>query len=274
MTHGVGLRSAHFEAWARAPAGVDFTECITENFLEVGGRPRRVLEQVRAQVPVVLHGVSMSIGSVDPLDREYLKGVKRLADELDVAWVSDHLCWASVDGHFLHDLLPLPYTEEALDHVASRVDEVQTRLGRRLVLENPSTYLTFADTSLTEPQFMTELCRRTGCAVLLDLNNIYVSSQNHATPVDEWFELPRTAIAQFHLAGHSNLGTHLLDTHDGPVADPVWALYRRAVATFGAVPTLIEWDDRIPSIDDVVAQSRLARDLERAVLGGADADAR
>jgi len=267
--HGIGLRAAHFPSWlaCRAPAGVDFTEVITENFLDVGGRPRAVLEHVRAAMPVVLHGVSLSIGSVDPLDEAYLAAVRRLADAIQPAFVSDHLCWSSVGGQHLHDLLPLPYTEEALTHVCERVLRVQDRLGRPLVLENPSTYVTFAASALTEWDFLAELVRRTDAQLLLDVNNVFVSARNHGWSTEAYLAgLPGGAVRQIHLAGHSDLGTHLVDTHDARVADAVWELYARAVTRFGRVPTLVEWDDEIPPIEDVLAESQRARTIEATVL--------
>ena len=267
LGHGVGLRAPHYPAWAAAAPPVDWIECITENYLEVGGRPRAMLRKLRAQLPVVLHGVSLSIGSVDPLNRPYLESVRRLAEELEPAWVSDHLCWSSIGGHYLHDLLPLPYTDEALDHVAARVHAVQDVLRRPLVLENPSTYLTFAQSTLTEWDFLAALSRRTGCGLLLDVNNVYVSARNHGFAADDYLAgLPVGAVWQFHLAGHTDLGTHLIDTHDAPVCDAVWELYRKAVRRFGPVAALVEWDDKIPPLETVVAESRRAAAVEAEVL--------
>ena len=267
LGHGVGLRAAHYDAWQRAVPGIDWVEVITENVLDVGGRPRRMLERVRSEVPVVLHGVSLSIGSTDPLSLTYLRSVRELAREIDAAWVSDHLCWSSVDDHYLHDLLPMPYTEESLAHVVARVHRAQDVLGRPLVLENPSTYLGFAESTLTEWDFLAELARQTGCGLLLDVNNVYVSATNHGWSVEAYLEgIPVDAVWQFHLAGHSDLGTHLVDTHDAPVCNAVWSLYARAVHRFGATSTLIEWDDRIPPLDAVIAESARAREVERGVV--------
>ena len=270
LGHGVGLRAAHYDSWQRAVPGIDWVEVITENVLDVGGRPRRMLERVRSEVPVVLHGVSLSIGSTDPLSLDYLHSVRELAREIDAAWVSDHLCWSSVDDHYLHDLLPMPNTEEALAHVVSRVHRAQDVLGRPLVLENPSTYLGFAESTLTEWDFLAELARQTGCGLLLDVNNVYVSATNHGWSVDAYLAgIPVDAVWQFHLAGHADLGTHLVDTHDAPVCDAVWSLYASAVRRFGATSTLIEWDDRIPPLDAVVAESSRAREVEHRVVEGA-----
>jgi uncharacterized protein (UPF0276 family) len=267
LGQGVGLRAAHYEAWSRGAPAVDWVECITENYLDVGGRPRAMLRSLRARMPVVLHGVSLSIGSADPLHRGYLDSVRRLAEEIEPAWVSDHLCWSSIDGHYLHDLLPVPYTAEALDHIASRVQAVQDLLRRPLVLENPSTYLTFTESTLTEWEFLAELARRTGCGLLLDVNNVYVSARNHGFSPDDYLEgIPVGSVWQFHLAGHTDLGTHLVDTHDAPVCDAVWDLYRKAVRRFGPVAALVEWDDKIPALEAVVAESQRAAALEAEVL--------
>lgn len=267
LGHGIGLRAGHYDAWLTAGPAVAWAECITENFLEVGGRPRATLERVRASYPLVLHGVSLSIGGVDPLDERYLRSVRALASELEAAWVSDHLCWSSVDGQQLHDLLPLPYTEEALAHVVARVDQAQTVLGRPLVLENPSTYVRFAESTLDEAVFLAEIAARTGAGLLLDVNNVYVNARNFGFDPAAYLEaIPVDAVWQIHLAGHTDLGTHVIDTHDAPVCDAVWALYERAVTRFGAVSTLIEWDDALPALEIVVAESQRARETEQRVL--------
>jgi uncharacterized protein (UPF0276 family) len=215
---------------------------------------------------VVLHGVSLSLGSVDPLDERYLDALDALAREIEPAWVSDHLCWSSFGGHAGHDLWPVPFTEEALAHIASRVARVQERLGRRILVENVSSYLQFAASALTEWDFLAELCRRTDCGVLLDVNNVFVSAYNHGfSPHDFLAGIPVDRVGQIHLAGHRDEGTHLLDTHDHPVCDGVWNLYRAAVERFGAVPTLIERDDDIPPLAELVAESRRAASIEREV---------
>ncbi len=267
LGHGVGLRATHFDAWRSGAVNVDWTECITENFLSLGGGPAAVLRSVREQMPVVLHGVSLSIGSTDPLDERYLEAVRLLIDEVEPAWVSDHLSWSSVDGQHLHELLPLPYTEEALVHVARRVDEVQERWQRPLVLENPSSNLSYAESVMPEWQFLTELARRTGCGVLLDVNNVYVSAVNHGFSAEAYIDaVPADAIWQVHLAGHSNVSGHLIDTHDGPTSAAVLALYRRLVARCGALSTLVEWDESIPSVEALVAESMTARAVECETL--------
>jgi uncharacterized protein (UPF0276 family) len=275
LGHGIGLRPPHFQPLlqslraARSPAQrpVDWVEIISENFMVEGGNPRAVLRQVRAEVPVVIHGVSLSLGSVDPLDERYLQALAMLADEVEPAWISDHLCWSSFGGHTGHDLWPLPFTEEALEHVASRVQAVQERLRRPLLVENVSSYLQFEHSGLTEWEFLNALVARTGCGLLLDVNNVFVSAHNHRFAATAFLDgLPPDSVGQFHLAGHRDEGTHLLDTHDHPVCDGVWELYRAAVARFGGVATLIERDDDIPPLDEVLAESHRARRLEREVL--------
>ncbi len=267
LGHGVGLRTTHYSTVLDEHPAVDWFECISENFMVAGGNPRRVLQKVRERYPVVLHGVSLSIGSVDPLDPKYLDELATLAAETEPAWVSDHLCWSSVGGNFSHDLLPLPYTEEALAHVASRVLQVQDKLKRQILIENVSSYVTFTQSTLTEWQFLAELCQRADCGLLLDVNNVFVSAFNHSFDAAEFIDgIPVGRVGQIHLAGHSDYGTHLLDTHDHSVCDGVWALYRRAVERFGRVPTLVEWDDHIPPFDEVLAESRKAAAIEREVL--------
>jgi uncharacterized protein (UPF0276 family) len=267
LGHGVGLRTQHYATVLDEQPRVDWFECISENFMVEGGNPRRVLRQVRERHPVVLHGVSLSIGSVDPLDPKYLDQLAALARETEPAWVSDHLCWSSVGGNFSHDLLPLPYTEEALAHVAARVQKVQDKLKRQILIENVSSYVTFTQSTLTEWQFLAELCERADCGLLLDVNNVFVSAFNHGFDAREFIDgIPIGRVGQIHLAGHSDYGTHLLDTHDHSVCDGVWALYRRAVERFGRVSTLVEWDDQIPPFAEVLAESRKAAEIEREVL--------
>jgi uncharacterized protein len=267
LGHGVGLRTTHYGTVLEEHPAVDWFECISENFMVAGGNPRRVLRQVRERYPVVLHGVSLSIGSVDPLNPKYLDELAALAAETEPAWMSDHLCWSSVGGNFSHDLLPLPYTEEALAHVASRVVQVQDKLKRQILIENVSSYVTFTQSTLTEWQFLAELCQRADCGLLLDVNNVFVSAFNHGFAAEEFIDgIPVGRVGQIHLAGHSDYGTHLLDTHDHSVCDGVWALYRRAVERFGRVPTLVEWDDHIPPFEEVLAESKKAAAIEREVL--------
>ncbi len=268
--HGVGLRRDHFERVLSAPTRIDWFEVISENFMVRGGKPLDVLAHVRERYPVVLHGVSLSIGSTDPLDEAYLDRLADLARRIEPAWVSDHLCWTGVGGHNAHDLLPLPYTEQALDHVVARVARVQERLGRPIAIENVSSYVGYRHSSMPEWEFLTAVARRSGCGILLDVNNIYVSARNHGFDPKAYLDgIPAGKVWQFHLAGHSDKGTHLLDTHDHPVADPVWDLYREALGRFGAVSNLIEWDDHIPDFERLEAESERARAIHQEVLGAA-----
>ncbi len=267
LGHGVGLRTQHYATVLDEHPAVDWFEVISENFMVAGGNPRRVLRKVRERYPVVLHGVSLSIGSVDALDPRYLDELAALAAETEPVWISDHLCWSSVGGHFSHDLLPLPYTEEALAHVAERVLRVQDRLKRQILIENVSSYVTFTQSTMNEWQFLAALCERTDCGLLLDVNNIFVSAFNHSFVATDFIDgIPVGRVGQIHLAGHSDYGTHLLDTHDHAVCEGVWELYRRAVQRFGRISTLVEWDDHIPPFAEVLAESRKAAAIEREVL--------
>lgn len=252
---GVGLRTVHFRHILRRWPKVDWFEIISENFMDSGGRPRYVLEQIAERYPIVMHGVSMSVGSTDPLNFEYLAKLKRLADAVDACWVSDHLCWTGVAGLNTHDLLPIPLNEETLKHVSNRVRAVQEILERPLVLENPSTYVTFADSTFTEWDFLSQLTRETGCGLLLDVNNVFVSSVNHDFDPAEYIRnVPANRVVQFHLAGHTDCGTHRIDTHDNHVIEPVWELYRLAHHLTGGVATLLEWDANIPEFSVVHAE--------------------
>ena len=257
---GLGLRPQHYEAILESAEGIDWLEVITENYLVPGGKPLHFLERFRERFPLVMHGVSLSIGSSDPLDAAYLAQVRALAQRIEPAWISDHLCWTGVEGRNLHDLLPLPYTEEALAHVVDRVRQVQDALQRQILLENVSSYLTYRDSEMTEWEFLREVAQRADCALLLDINNIYVSSVNHGFDPARYLEaMPAARVRQFHLAGHSDLKGHLIDTHDHPVAPAVWDLYAQALQRFGAVPTMIERDDNIPPLAEL--QAELARTL-------------
>jgi uncharacterized protein (UPF0276 family) len=256
---GIGLRTEHYEEVLRDGAAVDWFEVISDNFMVPGGNPRRVLRAVRERWPVVLHGVSLSLGSVDPLDARYLDDLAALAAEVQPALISDHLCWGSHGGRWAHDLLPLPFTEEALAHVTARVLRVQDRLKRRILVENVSSYVAFSSSTMTEWEFLAALAERADCGLLLDVNNAYVSAHNHGFDAGAFIDaIPAGRVGQIHLAGHSRAGALLLDTHDHPVRDEVWELYRRAVARFGRTATLIEWDDKIPPLDRLVKESRRA----------------
>lgn len=262
LGYGVGLRAPHFGHILEHQPQVDWFEIISENFMDSQGRPRHVLRQVAERYPIVMHGVSLSIGSADPLNWDYLAKLKRLATETKAAWISDHLCWTGLGGHNSHDLLPLPLNEETLDYVADRVRIVQDFLERPLVLENPSTYLTFRDSTLDEWEFLTRLTAATDCGLLLDVNNIYVSCRNHDWDPWEYLHgVPHDRIVQFHLAGHTDHGTHCIDSHDGSVVDSVWELYREAKRLAGSASTLIEWDDKIPSFAEVHAEALKAKQL-------------
>jgi uncharacterized protein (UPF0276 family) len=259
---GVGLRPKHYPEILDVWPDVDWFEVISENFMVRGGRPLQVLERIRQRYPVVLHGVSLSIGSTDPLSTGYLHQLKELARRIEPAWVSDHLCWTGVAGHNLHDLLPLPYTEEALAHVVERVRRVQEVLGRRILLENVSTYLEFQQSTMPEWEFLTAVAERADCGILLDVNNIFVNAFNHGFAAMDYINaVPVERVHQFHLAGHSDRGTFLHDTHDHSVADSVWELYAAAVQRFGRVSTLIEWDDRIPPFAELHAEAIHARQI-------------
>ena len=257
---GLGLRPPHFNEFLDQDVPVDFVEVISENFLVPGGRPLHVLDRVRERYPVAMHGVSMSLGSADGVRPDYLSRLKTLADRVDPLWVSDHLCWTGIEGFNSHDLLPLPYTEEAMALVSANIRHAQEVLERPLLVENASTYLTFADDQMTEWEFITELTRRTGCYLLLDVNNIYVSGTNHGfDPFTYLAGIPADRVRQMHLAGHSKGRDLLIDTHDEPVPDPVWAIYQAACERFGPRASMIERDDNIPPLADLLAELDIAR---------------
>jgi len=268
---GLGLRVDHYAEFADGPRQpVDWLEIISENYLVPGGKPLHFLARLRAASPMVMHGVSMSIGSCDPLDMAYLKQLKALAERVQPGWISDHLCWTGVDHTNLHDLLPLPYTEAALRHLEPRIARVQDVLGRALVLENVSSYVSYAEDEMSEWQFIAELVRRSGCQLLLDVNNVYVSARNHGFEATAFIDaMPADSVVQIHLAGHEDHGDLLIDTHDHPVRDEVFELYAYTIRRIGFRPTMIERDDRIPALAQLLAE--LAR--VRAVAGAAlDAD--
>lgn len=272
LGRGLGLRREHYRQVVEERPAIDWFEVITENFMEPGGNPRRVLEAVRRDYPVVLHGVSLSIGSVDPLDRRYLDRVAALANAIQPAWISDHLSWGSAHGIHSHDLLPVPYTEEALAHIARRVLAVQERLGRRILLENPSTYLALQGAEMTEWQFLGALARRADCGILLDVNNVFVSAHNHGFDPRAYLNaLPAERIGQIHLAGHSTDGELLIDTHDGFVRPEVWQLYAETIARVGARSTMIEWDANVPALEVLQGELDRAADWERLALTTAPA---
>ncbi len=275
---GIGLRTVHFKHILENQPEVDWFEIISENFIDSQGRPRYVLEQIAERYPIVMHGVSMSIGSTDPLDFDYLGKLKQLSGEVNARWISDHLCWTGVASRNSHDLLPLPLNEDTLAHVVERIRVVQDFLERPLMLENPSSYVTFADSTISEWEFISRMAEEADCGLLLDVNNVYVSSVNHDfDPVEYVESVPHKRIVQSHLAGHTNCGTHLIDTHDGRVVDPVWELYRLLHQRTGGVSTLLEWDASIPPFEVVhnevlKAKQHMSNDLpvnEAGVAGGA-----
>jgi len=257
---GVGLRSEHYQEVLDGRPPVDWFEVITENYMETGGRPLYVLETVRRDFPIALHGVGLSIGSTDELDSDYLGRLKTLVGRVEPALVTDHLCWTGVGGRSLYDLLPLPYTRETLEHVCERVGRVQDFLGRRILLENPSTYIGFDCSEMTEWEFLSALAEQADCGILLDVNNVYVSATNHGFDPRIYIDtVPVERVAQFHLAGFTDMGSYLFDTHSAPVSDEVWELYRRAVKRFGPTSTLLEWDDKIPAFAELCAELDKAR---------------
>lgn len=263
---GVGLRPKHYPRILETPdagrLGIDFFEAISENYMVPGGRPPRVLDEVRARFPVVLHGVSLNVGSADPLDAGYLAELAALVSRYEPAWVSDHLCWTGVAGHNLHDLLPLPYTEAVLAHVAERVRHVQDRLGRRIALENVSSYLAYQADAMPEWEFLVQVAERADCGILLDVNNVFVSAHNHGFDPERYLAaIPSERVYQIHLAGHSESGPLRIDTHDHPVCDEVWALYEAALRRLGPVSTSIEWDDQIPELEILAAEAARAREI-------------
>lgn len=267
---GLGLRVDHYETLLAERPAFDWLEALTENYLVPGGRPLHNLMRIREHYPMVMHGVSLSIGSTESLDRDYLNQVKALATRVEPAWISDHLCWTGMAGKNLHDLLPLPYTEEALKHVASRVRTVQDILGRRILLENVSSYVGFRDSRMTEWEFLRAVAEEADCLILLDVNNIYVSGINHEfDPYLYLNAIPVDRVQQIHLAGHQNNGNYLIDTHDHPVSDPVWDLYAAAVRRFGRISTMIERDANIPPLAELLDELAIARRWSERALAEA-----
>jgi len=263
---GLGLRPEHYTEIRDNPGKVAWFEALSENYMVPGGMPLQWLDRFRRDYPMALHGVSLSIGSIDPLDTKYLDELKTLIDRVEPMWVSDHLCFTGLRGVNMHDLLPLPYTEEALNHVAERVMRVQDHLGRKLVLENVSSYVTYAASELTEWDFIAALAKRADCEILLDVNNVYVSAFNHEFDAMAFLRaMPAERVRQFHLAGHLHKGTHIIDTHDHPIVPDVWALYAEAVKLFPGVPTMIERDADIPPYAELLAELDTARDIAQRV---------
>jgi uncharacterized protein (UPF0276 family) len=268
--YGLGLRKPHYADFLEHRVGVDFVEVISENFMVDGGKPRQILRDVRARYPVALHGVSMSLGSADGLDGAYLSRLRALVDEIEPLFVSDHLSWSRIEGFNAHDLLPLPYTNEALDLVAANIARAQDALDREMLVENPSTYIDFAPADMTEWQFLDALCARTGCGLLLDVNNVFVSATNHGfDPIAYLDGIPADRVRQVHLAGHSQGAELLIDTHDQPVPASVWDLYAHVLPRLGPVATMIERDDAIPPLADLLAELTMARQIGAAATRAA-----
>jgi uncharacterized protein (UPF0276 family) len=264
---GLGLRTVHYEEILAGRCAVDWFELLSENYMVPGGKPLHYLDRIRADYPVVMHGVSLSIGSTDPLDWNYLRALKALAERVSPHWISDHLCWTGVNGKNSHDLLPVPYTEEAVAHIASRVQAIQEFLGRRILLENVSSYVSYKESELTEWEFLSEIACRADCLILLDVNNIYVSAYNHGFDAEQYLNgIPAERVQQIHIAGHSNCGDYIIDTHDADVIDPVWALYAKAIERLGQVSTMIERDDHIPPLIELVAELNQARRVAATAL--------
>jgi uncharacterized protein (UPF0276 family) len=265
---GLGLRTDHFQDVLSQKPDLDWFEVVSENFMVDGGKPKYYLHAIRELYPMVMHGVSLSIGSTDPLNFDYLRQLKVLINELQPEWVSDHLCWTGAHQKNSHDLLPLPYNEEALAHVCQRVEQVQEFLGRPILLENLSSYITYKNSEMSEWQFFNEVARRSGCEILLDINNIYVSARNHDFNPQAYLDgIDTDKVKQFHLAGHNNYGDYVIDTHDHPVADPGWDLYRKALKRFGWVSTMIERDDNIPPLSELLAEVCTAKKIALETLG-------
>jgi len=262
---GLGLRTVYYPEILEAPQPVDWFEIISENFMVPGGRPLAMLDRIRADYPMRMHGVSLSLASTDPLDFDYLRALKRLIARVEPELVSDHLAWTGVRGLNLHDLLPAPLTQEALDHCVERARRVQDFLGRRIALENPSTYVSFGADEMSEADFLAELARRADCLLLLDVNNVFVSAFNHGFDAKDYLDrIPKERVAQIHIAGHSDMGTHKIDTHDHPVCGDVWELFSYVRQSFGPIPAMIERDDRFPPFSELLDELRHMRELAEA----------
>lgn len=257
---GLGLRHEYFEEIVQQKPDIDWFEITTENYLIPGGKPLHYLDKIRAHYPMAMHGVSLSLGSTDPLDYEYLKQLKDLAGRIEPALISDHLCWTGINGFNMHDLLPLPYTQAAINHLSDKIQEVQDYLGRQIAIENVSSYLTYEQSEMPEWDFISEIANKADCYLLLDVNNIYVSAINHNFSAVGYLDaIPGKRIAQIHLAGHSNYGDYIIDTHDAPVIQPVWDLYAETIKRFGQIPTMIERDDNMPPLAELLNELQHAK---------------
>jgi uncharacterized protein len=266
LGYGLGLRTEHYLSILENKPKVDWFEVLSENYMVPGGKPLYFLDRIKELYPLVMHGVSLSIGSVEPIDKTYLHDLRKLADRIQPKWISDHLCWTGVHGQNIHDLLPLPYTEETANHVVERVKQVQDFLGRRLLLENVSSYASYIDSDMTEWEFISYIANKADCLLLLDVNNIYVSSYNHHFDAKAFVDgVPHNRVCQIHLAGHQNNGDYIIDTHDAPVIDPVWNLYAYTIAKLGNISTMIERDDNIPALEILVDELQRAREIGKKV---------
>lgn len=266
---GLGLRTDHYETILENKPPIDWFEIITENYLVPGGQPLYFLDKIRAHYPMVMHGVSLSIGSTDPIDWTYLQQVKQLAHRIEPHWISDHLCFTGIHHHNTHDLLPLPYTEETINHVASRISQVQDFLQRPFLIENVSSYISYKQSEIPEWEFIKAILERAGCLLLLDVNNVYVSSINHEfNPIDYIEAIPSDRIYQIHLAGHSNMGDYIIDTHDHDVITPVWNLYEETIERHGFISTMIERDDQIPPLSDLLQELNHAKKIAARIAEG------
>ena len=264
---GLGLRPNHYDAILEDKPNIDWFEIITENYLIDGGKPLFYLDKIRENYPIAMHGVSLSIGSTDPIDMSYLAQVKALSERIEPIWISDHLCWTGVDKLNMHDLLPLPYTATAIEHVVARINQVQEFLQRRILIENVSSYLTYQESAMPEWEFLAEITRRADCYILFDINNIYVSSINHAfDPLEYINKMPSERIYQIHLAGHTDHGDYIIDTHDAPVISAVWELYTETIQRFGPISTMIERDDHIPELNILLKELDTARQIVNTIL--------
>ena len=264
---GLGLRPEYYEEILAQRPSLDWFEILSENYLVPGGKPLYYLDKIRELYPIVMHGVSLSLGSTDPLDMDYLRQLKDLAARVEPAWISDHLCWTGVNGLNVHDLLPIPYTFDAISHLVSRIHQIQDFLGRPILIENVSSYLTYKQSELSEWDFILEIVKQSGCYILLDVNNIYVSSVNHGfNPQDYINAMPADRVAQIHLAGHSDHGNYIIDTHDAPVIKAVWDLYAATIQKLGPVSTMIERDDNMPPLAELLAEVQQAKRISQAVL--------
>lgn len=267
LGHGLGIRPSHWEKILEGGHGLDWFEIISENFMDTEGKPLALLEKARKDYSIVSHGVSMSIGSADPLNQTYLKKLKTLFDRIQPAWFSDHLCWTGINQFNTHDLLPLPQTPAVVEHIVNRIDEVQNYMGRKMLIENVSSYVSFKESSMTEWDFISEIAKRSGCGILLDINNIYVNAHNHGFNAHDYLEaVPVNLVGQFHLAGHTDNGSFLVDTHSAKMLDATWDLYRLALQKFKNVPTMVEWDAEIPTFDVLLSEINRAKEIEKNAL--------